>query len=210
MLQHSCLNFIEDLASKKPVPGGGGASALVASIGMALGMMVGNLTVGKQKYAAVEEEMKSLLKASQELVQRLEELVQKDASAFAPLAAAYGLPASTQEEKEIKNQRLQEALISAIEAPMELLEETCKALCLLKEYAHKGSALVLSDAGVGVACCRAAIFGAKLNVQINLNLLKNMEKKAFYEKKMNKLVEDGTVLADEIYTFVETCLQEGI
>lgn len=210
MLDSSCIEFIENLSSKKPVPGGGGASALVGSIGMALGMMVGNLTVGKQNYAAVEEEMKSLLNASKESLEHLELLVQKDASAFAPLADAYGLPAGTQVEKEIKNKKLQEALIFAIEAPMELLEEANKALVLMKEYALKGSALVLSDAGVGAACLRAAILGAKLNVQINLNLLNDIEKKAVYKNKMNHLVEEGTSLADEIYMYVENRLQEGL
>ena len=85
----------------------------------------------------------------------------------------------------------------------ELLNTTCEALFLLERYAKKGSTLVLSDAGVGAACCRAAIAGAKLNVQINLKSLKDEEKKAFYKKRMKKLVGEGISLADEIYAFVE-------
>ncbi|WP_324824150.1 cyclodeaminase/cyclohydrolase family protein [Sinanaerobacter sp. ZZT-01] len=210
MLENSCKKFIEDLSSKQPVPGGGGASALVGAIGMALGMMVGNLTIGKPKYAKVQDEMQALLEASKNSLEGLELLVQKDASAFAPLAVAYGLSSDTEEEKQTKQKKTQEALILAIETPIEVLEEACKALGFMKTYAVKGSTLVLSDAGVGAACLKAAILSAKLNVQINLNLLKDTGKKELYYHRMNRLVENGTALADEIYTYVENRLQEDI
>ncbi len=210
MLESSCKEFIEDVSSKKPVPGGGGASAFVGAVGMALGMMVGNLTTGKPKYANAEEEIQSALQSSLESLKRLEDLVQKDASAFAPVAAAYALPTKTPEEKQIKQEQIQEALISAIESPMELLEESFHALTLMKTYAKKGSNLVLSDAGVGAACLKAAVLGAKLNVQINLNLLHDMKKKDFYRDRMIYLVNESVSLADEIYSYVENRLQEGI
>ena len=98
-INKSCKDFTEVLASKAPVPGGGGASALVGALGMALGNMVGALTVGKKKYAAVEEEIKALMAQAETLQTELLSLVEKDAEVFAPLAAAYSMPKETEEEK---------------------------------------------------------------------------------------------------------------
>ena len=94
-----CNEFVEVLASKAPVPGGGGASALVGAIGTALGNMVGSLTVGKKKYADVEEEMWELKKKADELQKELLHLIERDAEVFEPLSKAYGMPRETEEEK---------------------------------------------------------------------------------------------------------------
>lgn len=108
MLNRTCREFIDVLASREPVPGGGGASALAGAVGIALGAMVGELTVGKKKYAEHEAEISNLIFRSQELIQKFDELVTKDAEAFLPLAAAYRMPKSTPEEARAQEQAVQE------------------------------------------------------------------------------------------------------
>ena len=115
LMDLSCRDFTELLASKAPVPGGGGASALVASLGAALCNMVGNLTVGKKKYANVEEEIKGLMERITRVQKDLEQLVQEDADSFAPLSAAYKMPTGTEEERAEKDRVMEECLKKVIE-----------------------------------------------------------------------------------------------
>jgi formiminotetrahydrofolate cyclodeaminase len=203
MLDKSCMEFIDALASKAPVPGGGGASALVGAVGVALGSMVGNLTTGKKKYADVEEEIQALLKASDDLTKKLSGLVQADADVFEPLSRAYGLPSETEEEKAEKEKILQEVLIQATLVPLQIAESCLEGLRLLDEYAKKGSRLVVSDAGVGAIFCKSALQGAKLNVLINLKLMKDEAQKQEFRERMAAVEAEGLKLADQIYEYVE-------
>lgn len=203
MLEKSCLGFIDTLASKAPVPGGGGASALVGSIGIALGSMVGNLTIGKKKYADVEEDIQILLRKSETLIERFNQLVEEDAAVFEPLSKAYGLPGNTEEERLKKESVLQEALIKATQVPLQIAESCLIAIRLLEQYAKKGSRLVLSDAGVGAILCKSALQGAKLNVLINLKLMKNETRKKEFGDRMAEIEAEGLKLADQIYEYVE-------
>ncbi len=203
MLELSCLKFIDELSSKAPAPGGGGASALVGSIGVALGSMVGNLTVGKIKYADVEEDIQILLKKSEALIMRLNQLVQKDADVFEPLAKAYGMPMNTKEERAEKEQILQDALVQATKVPLAIAECSLEGIRLLDQYARKGSKLAVSDAGVGVVFCKAAIQGSKLNVLINLKLMKDEVLKNELHNKMAAIEAEGLKLADQVYQYVE-------
>jgi Methenyl tetrahydrofolate cyclohydrolase len=203
MLEKSCTEFLNLLASKEPVPGGGGASALVGTIGVALGSMVGNLTVGKKKYADVEEEMKVLLIKSENLSNRLSRLVMKDAEVFEPLSKAYRMPNGTDGEKKQKEKIMQEALLQATLVPLEIAECSVEGLRILEEYANKGSRLVVSDAGVGAVFCKAALQGAKLNVLINLKLMNDQQLRASLDDKMYKLENEGVLIADRIYKYVE-------
>lgn len=201
--------FLEVLGSKEPVPGGGGAAALVGAIGSALGSMVGNLTVGKKKYADVEDDIKELLIKSEALTAELESLIDGDAEAFRPLAKAYGLPSSTDEEKAEKHRVIQEALEGAASAPLEIARVSLEVLRLMDEYALKGSRLAVSDAGCGAAFCGAAIRAAQLNVMINLRLMDNAEKRSGYEKKLDDIVKEGAYLEDKIFTYVKEELAGG-
>lgn len=203
MLELSCLKFIDELSSKTPAPGGGGASALVGSIGVALGSMVGNLTVGKKKYEDVEEDIQILLKKSEALIMRLNQLVQKDAAVFEPLAKAYGMPTDTEEERADRDKVLQEALIQATKVPLTIAECSLEGIRLLDQYARKGSRLAVSDAGVGVIFCKSAIQGSKLNVLINLKLMKDEALKKELHDKMTALEIEGLKLADQVYQYVE-------
>ena len=171
----ACNEFVEVLASKAPVPGGGGASALVGAIGTALGNMVGSLTVGKKKYADVEEEMWALKGKCDVLQKDLLTLVERDAEVFEPLSKAYGMPRETEEEKAEKARVMEIVLKDACSVPMEIMEKCCEAIELIREFAAKGSALAISDAGVAAAFCKAALKGASLNVYINTKSMKNRE-----------------------------------
>ena len=176
-----CNEFVEVLGSKAPVPGGGGASALVGAVGTALGNMVGALTVGKKKYADVEEEMKELMAKATTLQDELLHLIERDAEVFEPLSKAYGMPRETEEEKAEKARVMEIVLKDACSVPMEIMEKCCEAIDLIVEFAAKGSALAISDAGVGATFCKAALEGASLNVYINTKSMKNRE----YAEELN-------------------------
>ena len=155
MMKQSCEQFLTELAGKAPTPGGGGTAALVGAAGVALGSMVGSLTVGKKKYAAVEADIQALNARSDILRKELEALVQADAEAFAPLAAAYGLPKDTPEQAAHKAAVLESALDAACAVPLQIMEKCAEGIVLVEEYAAKGSVLAVSDAGCAAALCRA-------------------------------------------------------
>lgn len=203
MLEKSCNEFIEELSSKAPVPGGGGASAYVGALGMSLGSMVGNLTLGKKKYADVEEDIRSLLVKSQDIIENLKKLVARDAEVFYPLSKAYGMPKETEEEKRIKEETLQKALVDATMVPLEIAKYCLKAIDLHEEYAKKGTSIAISDVGVGVIFCKAALQGAKLNVLINTKIMKDIELKNKVESELREIEEKGIQKADKIYSDVE-------
>ena len=197
-----CNEFVEVLASKAPVPGGGGASALVGAIGTALGNMVGSLTVGKKKYADVEEEMWELKKKSDKLQEELLHLIERDAEVFEPLSKAYGMPRATEEEKAEKARVMEIVLKDACSVPMEIMEKCCEAIDIIVEFAAKGSALAISDAGVGVAFCKAALKGASLNVYINTKSMQNREYAEELNAKCDAMLEKYTKIADEVFDSV--------
>lgn len=203
MLNETCDEFIEKLSTKAPVPGGGGVCAYVGALGMALGSMVGNLTIGKKKYKDVEEDVIELLKKSEEITNNLKRLVEKDAEVFLPLSKAYGLPRSTPEEIERKNKALQEALVGATLVPLEIARWSYKALKLHDEYAEKGSAIAISDVGVGVILCQAAIRGAKLNVLINTKILKDLDFKKQVEDEIYEIEKNALIEGERIFKEVE-------
>lgn len=195
----SIEQFLDDLFSKKPIPGGGGASALVAAVGIALGGMVGNLTLGKKKYADVQDEIEEILKAAEKLQHELEDLIQKDAENFEPLAKAYGLPKSTPEEKAYKEKVLEEALYQACQVPLEIMRKCVESIDLHARLEKIGNKLAISDVGVGVAFLKAALEGASLNVFINTKMMKNDAVRTKINEEAYQLIEEGKQKADEIF-----------
>lgn len=199
--------FVEELASNAPVPGGGGASALVGAIGVALGNMVGSLTVGKKKYADVEEEIKALKEKSTALQDKLLQLVEEDAKVFEPLSRAYGLPSGTDEEKAEKAKVLEEALNLACSVPMQIMETIGEAVSILEEFNEKGSRLAISDVGCGAICCQAALRAASLNVFINTKLMKDKENADKLNEKANALLEEYKRRTEDLFLQVESGLK---
>lgn len=198
--------FYETLSSKAPVPGGGGASALGGALGAALGSMVGNLTVGKKRYADVEEEVQGLLERLGGLGRDMLVLADKDAEVFAPLAASYGLPFGTPEEKTEKELVLEKNLLAASLVPLEIMEKSVEIMDILKILAEKGSRMAVSDVGVAIQFARAALLGAVMNVYINTKSMKNREKAEELNAHAARLVKAGTAEADEIYKGVAQTL----
>ena len=205
--EKTCKEFIDILSSKEPVPGGGGASALVGAIGMALGSMVGNLTLGKKKYENYQEDIKVILQKAKKIQEELISLVEKDAEVFEPLSKAYGLPKKTEEEKAIREEVMEKALKAASQVPFEIMKKSLEAIELHEELSSKGTKIAISDVGVGVAFCKSALLGASLNVFINTKLMKDRE----YAEKLNREAEDivmrGTEKADKIYIAIENQLK---
>ena len=198
--QASCTEFVTVLASNAPVPGGGGASALVGAIGTALGNMVGSLTVGKKKYADVEEEIIALKAKCDSLQKDLLDQIAADAKGFEPLAKAYGIPKDDPNRDRI----LEEATVTACAVPVRIMELCCEALDAIAVFAAKGSRLAVSDAGCGAVCVKAALQAASLNVFINTKTLKNREAAEAMNKKCLDMLDKYGKLADEIFETVKS------
>lgn len=200
MMERQILGeWVDALASKAPVPGGGGASALGGALAAALGQMVANLTVGKKRYADVEAEIQQSLISLNRLQRELQELADKDAEVFTPLAAAYGMPTDTEEEKAKKERVMEERLLEASLVPLCIMEKASEVLKFIELLEQKGSKMAVSDAGVAAQFARAALTGAVMNVFINTKSMKNREKANELNERAKLLLENGIAQADAIY-----------
>lgn len=201
-INSSVAIFTEQLASRAAVPGGGGASALAGAIGIALGNMVGELTVGKKQYVTVEEDIRVLMEQAQNLRVRLLQCVEKDAVMFEPLSRAYGIP----KEDPTRDAIMEKCLRDAAAVPLEILDLCCECLTVLSGFAKKGSRLVLSDAAVGAALCRGALDGAAINVRVNTALMRDRA----YADRINAHVDETLstyrTIADAIYRELYTVI----
>jgi formiminotetrahydrofolate cyclodeaminase len=196
MAEKSSSYFLDLLASKAPVPGGGGAAAMGGAIGMALSNMVGNLTVGKKKYADVEDEVKDLLERGSRIIEELKELVDKDAEVFEPLSKAYSLPKDTPEQAAHKEKVMEECSMEACSVPMEIMRKSFEGIKIHERMGAIGSRLAISDVGCGVVFLKAALVSGQLNVMINLGAIKNEKFVEDTLNEMNNLVGEGSKIAD--------------
>ncbi len=199
MTTKSCREFVTVLASNEPAPGGGGAAALVGALGTALGNMVGSLTVGKKKYADVEEEIIALKAKCDALQKELLDQVEADEVNFLPLAKAYGIPKDDPNRDKI----MEEATIIACSTPVKIMELCCEALDAIAIFAAKGSRLAVSDAGCGAVIVKSALQAASLNVFINTKTLKNREVAEELNAKCLGMLDKYGKIADEIFETVK-------
>jgi formiminotetrahydrofolate cyclodeaminase len=165
----SIEQFTEELASETAVPGGGGAGALVAAIGISLGNMVGNLTVGKNLQKDTETELRDLIKRGEDLRIRFLDAIDEDAEAFEPLSKAYGIPRG----EDGREEKIENCLKTAAQAPLRVFDLCCEAIDIMSEFAKRGNRMVISDAAAGMTFCRAAMDTAAVNVRINTRLMKD-------------------------------------
>lgn len=197
-VKYSLEEFVDALASKAAVPGGGGASALAASLGIALGNMVGEFTVGKKKYADAEEELRVCMARAKDLSRKFLNCIERDAAAFEPLSRAYAIP------KDDKNRDIvmENCLRDAAKVPMEILHLVCEAIKLEERFAVLGSVMIQSDAAVGASILRSSLLGAAVNVKINAKSMKDREYADSVNKEVDALVEEYLPLADSIFEHV--------
>ena len=195
MNEKSLPEFLAALASKDPVPGGGGASALIGALGASLCSMVANLTSGKPKYAEYQADIEKILSLAAASSTRLLELIEEDAKGFEPLAAAYAIPKDNPDRAEI----LEAALAEACAAPLGIVKEAANVAGLAEALLSKGSKLAVSDVGVAATACRAAMEGAAMNIFINTKLLKNRDHAAKLNEQAKAALEEGVDKCEAIY-----------
>lgn len=195
LMKLSCEEFLEKLASKEPVPGGGGAAALGGAISAALAAMVANLTLGKEKFLSVESEMLRLAAASEYLRQELLQLAQEDASVFEAFMNCYKMPKATDAEKALRQAKIQEAAKMAAEIPLKIGEKSLAVLILAAEAAELGNPAVITDAAVAALMARAAVRSAVYNVKINLNLINDRDYCSVVSGRITALEQEA--LAEE-------------
>lgn len=191
--------FLESLSSKEPTPGGGGASALVAAVSCSLCSMVANLTTGKKKYAQYQEKIEEYLEVLQEKNIILQSDIQKDADAFAPLAAAYSLDKETPGYDEI----MEQALYNAAKAPLDILEDIYSLVPIIEDLSVMGSRLAISDVAVAAVCCKAALQGCALNIFINTKSMKNTDIAKEFNDRAFFILKDADEKLDAVYADIQ-------
>jgi formiminotetrahydrofolate cyclodeaminase len=211
MLQELTVkDFIEELGSNSPAPGGGSAAALAASLGSALGSMVFNLTIGKKSYNEYDEEIKENILKALEVTDSNKtgflQLMEKDASEFLNLMATFKLPKSTEEEKNFRSGRINEGYVKALEVPLEVAEKAFELYKYIEIAAAYGNKNAVSDAGVAALLLQTAIESAVLNVKINLSSIQDETYKAQISRKCKTFIEEGSIKKISIMEMVESKL----
>lgn len=202
------VEFVEELASNSPAPGGGSAAALSASLSSALCSMVFNLTIGKKAYNNLEEDKKKLidegLKETASLKDEFLEVIDKDSDEFLELMKAFKLPKETEEEKTKRNEEINKGYERALKVPYELAQKAFKVYDFIYTASVYGNKNAISDAGVSALLLQTAIEGAVLNVKINLSSIDDQQGKGQIQRKCDELVENGRKKRDEILDIVNS------
>lgn len=172
---------------------------MAGALGAALSGMVSNLMLGKKKYADMQEQVAGLLEKTTRLRNGFLLLAEEDAKAFYPLSQAYSLPQDDDRQKKHREAVMEKALFEASVVPLKIMEKACGCIDILEQLAGIGPRLAISDVGVGVQLCRAALLGASMNVFINTKLMKDRREADKFNEQANSLVESGIKKADAVY-----------
>lgn len=199
-------DFLEELASSAPTPGGGAASAYCAALSSSLCSMVANLTIGKSRYADVEDEVIGCLTRLSILRTNLVALMEEDERAFGPLSDAYKMPSASEEEATARREAIQEALIYASDVPLKIMASVIDVLHECDFLARNGSVMALSDAGAAALMARAALLSASLNVYINASSMEDPSLQASYRQRADSLNKEGCELSRATYDHVASVI----
>jgi formiminotetrahydrofolate cyclodeaminase len=200
--QKTVAQFLDELASSAPAPGGGSGAAVAGALGAALASMVCNLTVGKPKYADVQEDIQNLLAQTETLRSRLTHLIEEDIAVYYKLSAGYKMPRDTDEQKAARTAAIQNTLRDATAVPMRIAEACVGVLELCTPIAEKGNVGAVSDAGVAALLAEAALRSAALNVLINLAAIKDSDFVARERAALDDLLDGKAELKEQIYSLV--------
>ena len=203
LIDKKVSNFLDQLASNSPTPGGGSVAALAGTLGVALISMVGNLTIGKKKYEDVEEDIKKIISSSEKLRYELSQLIEEDVKVFNNFMSTYKMPKETEDEKKVRAEKIQESLIKAAKVPLKVAYKCLDIMILSQEVAEKGNVNVISDAGVAVLMAEAALESAILNVKINLKMIKDKELKKELSSSIKELLLKEKGQKEKVLKIVE-------
>jgi len=192
--------YLDDAASKKPAPGGGSVSACVGALGAALVGMVCNLTRGREKFAGAEDDIVTLVEASEAARARLELLLQEDTTAYNGVITAYKMPKETAEEQAARTAAVQAGLIVAADVPLEICRVAVEVCRLAKVAAGIGNPQAVTDAGIGAILGEAAVVGAALNVKINLGSIKDQAYVTRAAVEIEAIQAEAAALRAEVLT----------
>ena len=198
--------FLAVTAGNDPVPGGGSVSALCGSLSAALGQMVAQLTIGKKKYADVEENMKDIAAVFSSYLDEFNQDIDKDSDAYNAVFSAFQLPKETEEEKAERTQKIQEATKIAAEVPLQVAQKACKLMELISVAAKTGNRNAVTDACVAMMCARTAVLGALLNVRINLSSIQDTEFVNDLKKEVNRLEKEAIEKETNLLIWIKTIL----
>lgn len=199
-------SFLNQLASSAPTPGGGSVAAFCGALGAALISMVSNLTVGKEKYAGVQDEIAAILHNSETLRKKLTDLVEEDVAVYTELSRTMKMPRDTEEQKKVRTMAMDKALKAATDVPLRVAEACVSVMELCRPAAENGNVNAISDVGVGILLAEAGLRSAALNVLINLGLIKDEKFVSESREKLNAFLSGKPALRDEIYGLVASKL----
>lgn len=204
-------DFIDELGSNSPAPGGGSVSALSASIASTLVNMVLNLTIGKKEYMEYEDfikdEIVKSLNHGENYKKEFLDLMEKDTSAFLSLMDAFKMPKNTEEEIQIRKEKIQRGNNEALEIPFEVSQKAYKLYNYIDIAAEYGNKNALSDTGVAALLVEAAVEGALLNVKINILGLKDEDRKKELTEKCEIILEKSKKRKERIINSIESQLK---
>jgi len=206
LINLSINDFLEKTAGSDPVPGGGSVSALCGSLSAALGKMVANLTIGRKKYLDKEEQMKELSETFNSYLRNFTQAIDADSDAYNEVFNAFKLPKETDEEKQFRSDKIQEATKFAAEVPLSVAQNACRIMDFIEEVAKNGNQNAVTDACVAMMCARTAVLGALLNVRINLSSLADT---AYVERmtlECNLLEEKSIIKEKQLLDWLKTII----
>ena len=198
--------FLSVTAGNDPIPGGGSISALCGSLSAALAQMVAGLTIGKKKYADVEDSMKALDAVFHSYLDEFTQDIDKDSKAYHAVFSAFQLPKETEEEKAVRTQRIQEATKIAAEVPLQVAQKACKIMDFIQTVATTGNQNAVTDACVAMMCARTAVLGALLNVRINLSAIHDAEYVGQLKQEADRLEREAIEKEAHLLKWIKTIL----
>lgn len=201
--------FLDDLASSSPAPGGGSVAALAGALGAALTSMVCHLTIGKKKYAGVEEDMKKILADAEDLRSQFTLLIDKDTDAFNKVMEAFGLPKENDAQKALRDAAIAAATKEATMVPLEVMKHCIDGLALAQKVAANGNRNSVSDAGVSALMLHAGCEAAALNVRINLNGLSDSDFVNWKTDEVISILKTSRMMLEETQAIVSDKLQKA-
>lgn len=206
LIEMPIRDYLAEAASGAETPGGGSVSALCAALGSAMGSMTAHFTAGKEKYAAVEEEIQGMLTTLAAQSEILMACVDEDAVAFGKIGAIYGMPKSTEEDKAARTAAMQAALGEAMAVPLRVMEAASAALAPLPRLAEVGNKNLITDTGVAAITLAAALEAAALNVAVNLKYMKDEARITETRARMEVLRTEAQSARDATLTLVQQAL----